>query len=381
MANPEALTGSFAIHKDANGDLMLSFKGSWTIRSATGEEDEIFERLQKFFPVRSVTIDTEELAVWDSLFISVLVAVHDYLRNQNIEIRFSGLSEGASHMLKLATSTHSSVSGRASKKRRSFIERVGMAAQSVVESVEAFHEFLGEVVLGILSVALGRNKLRLRDFFNYLEEAGARALGIVSLVSFLVGLILAFVATVQLKVFGAQIFVANLVGISMARDMGAMMCGIIMAGRTGATYAAQLGTMQVNEEIDALRTLGINPVYFLVVPRILALSLMMPLLCVYADLMGIAGGAVVGAGFSDITLHQYINQTREAVPLTHFFIGIVKSYVYGLIVALVGCQKGLSCGRSAAAVGRVTTSAVVTAIVWIIIACAIITIICYVLNL
>jgi phospholipid/cholesterol/gamma-HCH transport system permease protein len=181
--------------------------------------------------------------------------------------------------------------------------------------------------------------------------------------------------------FGAQIYVANLVGIAMVRVIGAVMTGVVMAGRTGAAFAAQLGTMQVNEEIDALKTMGITPMEFLVLPRMLALVLMMPLLCVYADLMGVAGGMLVGVGLLDIGFTQYLHQTRDALSLTHFFIGIFQAGVFGVLVALAGCFKGIQCGRSASAVGSATTSAVVTSIVAITVATAVITVVCDVLNI
>ncbi len=377
-------TGSienFSVEKDPSGVLRISFGGSWVIKDASLEAESITESLLGHLPTSQAVVDASNLAAWDSFFISTVVAVLEFLEDRDVEVRFSGLPQGADHMIQLAERPGLTEAGLSQGVKGQFLERVGLAFRGQVEAVRDFHEFLGEVVLGIAALFAGKNRIRYRDFFSYVQNAGARALPIVSMVSFLVGLILAFVATVQLKLFGAQIYVADLVGIAMARDMGAMMCGIIMAGRTGATYAAELGTMQVNEEIDAFLTLGINPVHFLVVPRILALGLMMPLLCIYADLLGIAGGAVVGAGFSDITLPQYINETQAAVPLTHFSIGIVKCFIYGLIVALVGCRRGLSCGRSAAAVGRVTTSAVVTSIVWIILVCAVITVICYVLGI
>jgi phospholipid/cholesterol/gamma-HCH transport system permease protein len=194
-------------------------------------------------------------------------------------------------------------------------------------------------------------------------------------------LILAFVGAVQLQMFGAQIFVANLVGIAMVRVLGAVMAGIVMAGRTGAAFAAQLGTMQVNEEIDALRTLGVSPMEFLVLPRMLALVVMMPLICIYADLMGVLGGLIVGVGMLDIGLLQYINQTRAALNLTFFFIGLFQACVFGVLVALAGCLRGMQCGRSASAVGAATTSAVVTSIVAIIVATGIITVVCNVLGI
>jgi phospholipid/cholesterol/gamma-HCH transport system permease protein len=163
--------------------------------------------------------------------------------------------------------------------------------------------------------------------------------------------------------------------------MGAVMVGVIMAGRTGAAFAAQIGTMQVNEEIDALQTLGISPMEFLVLPRMLALILMMPLLVVYADLMGILGGFIVGVGMLDITVKQYINQTINAMNLYHFFIGIVHALVFGVLVALAGCLRGIQCGRSASAVGQATTSAVVTSIVAIVLATAVITVVCNLLGI
>ena len=187
-----------------------------------------------------------------------------------------------------------------------------------------------------------------------------------TLISFLVGLILAFIGAVQLRKFGAQIYVADLVGLAVTREMGAIMTGVILAGRTGAAFAAQLGTMQVNEEIDALITMGIPPMEFLVLPRMLALMLMMPLLCVYADLVGILAGLLVSTTLLQMPLLEYLNETRRAVDLVDCGIGVGKSVVFGALVALAGCLRGMQSGRSAAAVGAAATSAVVTGIVWII---------------
>jgi phospholipid/cholesterol/gamma-HCH transport system permease protein len=186
---------------------------------------------------------------------------------------------------------------------------------------------------------------------------------------------------VQLSLFGAEIYVASLVGIAIVRVMGAVMAGIIMAGRTGAAFAARLGTMQVNEEIDALVTLGIDPVEFLVLPRIIALAVMMPLLCLYADVMGIIGGMTVGVLMLDLNMMEYLEMTKKAVRLQDFWIGIFHSAVFGVLVALAGCHRGMRCGRSASAVGDATTSAVVTGIVSIIVATAIITVICDILGI
>ena len=227
-------------------------------------------------------------------------------------------------------------------------------------------DFIGEAVLACLRCVVGAARFRRVDLVLFMQECGAQALGIVTLISFLIGLILAFMGAVQLRQFGAQIYVADLVGLGMTREMGAVMTGVIMAGRTGAAFAAQLGTMQVNEEIDALTTMGIPPMEFLVLPRMLALMLMMPLLCVYADLVGMGAGLLIGTGFLDMSLVEYVNETRQAVHLVDCGLGLFKSVVFGALVALAGCLRGMQSGRSAAAVGAAATSAVVTGIVWII---------------
>jgi phospholipid/cholesterol/gamma-HCH transport system permease protein len=212
-----------------------------------------------------------------------------------------------------------------------------------------------------------RARFQSRDLWVLIQECGVQALPIVSLISVLVGLILAFVGAVQLQQFGAQIFVADLVAIAMTREMGAMMAAIIMAGRTGAAFAAQLGTMQVNEEIDALKTLGISPIDFLVLPRMTALILMLPLLTIYADVLGIIGGALVGVVMLDLPPILYWNQTVQAITLNDVLLGVGKSAVFGVLIALSGCLRGIQSGRSASAVGAAATSAVVTAIVLIVV--------------
>jgi phospholipid/cholesterol/gamma-HCH transport system permease protein len=264
--------------------------------------------------------------------------------------------------------------------RKSILVRLGQGVLTAVESSHALLTFLGQVALAFVQFIRGRARFRGVDLALLMQECGAQALPIVSLISFLVGLILAFVGAVQLRPFGAQIYVANLVGLGMAREMGALMTGIIMAGRTGAAFAAQLGTMTVNQEIDALTTLGLRPMEFLVVPRMLALVLMMPLLCLYADLVGILGGAVVGVGMLNLGTVQYYQQTLS-IMLRDFVLGLIKGTVFGILVALAGCLRGMQCGRSASAVGAAATSAVVTGIVWIIIFDALLTVIYDVLGL
>jgi phospholipid/cholesterol/gamma-HCH transport system permease protein len=238
----------------------------------------------------------------------------------------------------------------------------------VADAVQTALAFLGDGALSFARFVTGRARYRRVDLMIVLQACGAEALPIVTLISVLVGMILAFVGAVQLQRFGAEIYVADLVAIAMVREMGCIMTGIIMAGRTGSGFAAELGTMKVTQEIDALTTLGISPMDFLVLPRLLALSIMMPLLCIYSDLLGIIGGGLVSAGMLDITPVMYWNETLQALSLKSYFMGIGKSVIFGVIVALTGCLRGMQSGNSSSAVGDAATSAVVTSIVLIVVA-------------
>jgi phospholipid/cholesterol/gamma-HCH transport system permease protein len=237
------------------------------------------------------------------------------------------------------------------------------------------NRFLGDALLSLGRFLTGRAQYRRSDLWLFIQDCGAQALGIVALITFLVGLILAYVGIQQLALFGAEIYVANLVAIAMAREMAPIMAGIIMAGRTGASFAAQLGTMTVNEEIDALSTLGISPMDFLVLPRMLALIVMMPLLCLYADVMGLLGGALVGIGDGGINPELYWSQTVGALNLRHVGIGVFKGALFGILIALAGCLRGMQSGRSASAVGEAATSAVVTGIIAIIVTDAVLAVV------
>jgi phospholipid/cholesterol/gamma-HCH transport system permease protein len=241
--------------------------------------------------------------------------------------------------------------------------------------------FIGQACLAFWALLRRRARFQPADLWLTIQECGPEALPIVTLICFLVGLILAFVGAVQLRRFGAQIYVADLVGIAMAQEMGAMMTGIILAGRTGAAFAAQLGTMQVNEEIDALRTMGVAPMEFLVLPRMLALILMAPLLTIYGDVVGILGGAFVGVTMLQLSPTAYLHETLSALAFGDFVKGLVKGAVFGVLVACAGCLRGMQSGRSSAAVGLATTAAVVLGIVSIIVADAILTVIYNALGL
>jgi phospholipid/cholesterol/gamma-HCH transport system permease protein len=347
--------------------LLLTIRGSWKVDSAVPSMDEVRRHLQPDPGLRRISIDATALAAWDSRLLTFLTALRNACKATGIALDSSGLPEGARRLLVLASAVPDQTDTGRGVAQQTILSRIGTLMLASVRDSGALLAFVGEAFLSFLRMAGGRANFRRSDLLLLLQDCGAKALPIVSLISVLVGLILAFVGAVQLKLFGAEIYISSLVAIGMTREMGAMMTAVIMAGRTGAAFAAQLGTMQVNEEIDALQTLGISPMDFLVLPRMLALILMMPLLCIYADLMGILGGFLVGVGAFDITTTQYWEQTRSILNFSHIAVGVFKSGFFGVLIALAGCMRGIQSGRSASAVGDAATAAVVTAIVWIIV--------------
>ena len=227
--------------------------------------------------------------------------------------------------------------------------------------------FLGHVLLSAADAAAGRGRFRAKDLWRVTADCSARAVPIVTVVNILVGAILAFVGAVQLVKFGAGIYVADLVGIAVAREMAAIITAVVMAGRTGAAFAAELATMQANEEVDALEVLGLDAVDFLVLPRVVALLFMMPLLYVYGCVTGLVGGMVVAGGMLDISPAAYLDRTLLALDWSHLGLGFSKSFVFGALIGMVGCYTGLYAERNAAGVGIATTNAVVVSIVGIIV--------------
>jgi phospholipid/cholesterol/gamma-HCH transport system permease protein len=368
--------------KQASADtLLLMLSGSWKLGEALPSAADIQKRLEAVGEVDAIAFDTQQLAGWDSGLLTFLQRLRRLCEDKRIRIESSGLPEGARQLLALAAAVPEKKDARKPHERQPFLAVVGNETADFFVSTGKLLTFIGEATLAFGRLLRGRASFRRTDLYLIMESCGGQALPIVALISFLVGLILAFMGAIQLLLFGAQIYVADLVGIAMVRLMAAIMTGVVMAGRTGGAFAAQLGTMQVNQEIDALKTLGLSPMEFLVLPRMLALALMMPLLCLYANVMGMLGGLVVGVGVLDISFVQYYQRTVAAVRLWDLGIGIFSGIVFGVIVALTGCMRGMECGRSASAVGDAATSAVVTAIVGITVSTAVITVICNLLGI
>src|SRR6202046_1866047 len=354
-----------------NSTLVVQLAGDWHLRHGLPSTDLVEKQLDTVPKPTRLTFDAAELRDWDSGLLTFLLGVSELCHKRKLTADWSPLPEGVRSLIQLAEAVPEKTGARAEVTHTSFSEELGHEAISWAQGLDDFLRFLGEVAISFVRLPFGKARFRKVDLMITIQDCGASAFGIVTLVTFLVGVILAFMGAVQLQQFGAAIYVADLVGIAMSRDMGAMMTAIIMAGRTGAAFAAQLGSMKVTQEIDALTTMGISPLEFLVLPRVLALFLMMPLLCVYSDCLGVAGGAFVSAAILHIPLGTYMRETQAAVTLSDIFGGVFKGAVYGIIVAVAGCLRGFQCGKSSSSVGNAATEAVVTGIVYVIVACGI----------
>ena len=342
----------------AGGSLVLGLSGDWRLGPDIPSAAKVSEALAISPPPAMVAFDAADLGQWDSALLTFLVDIVDTCVQKKIPVDREGLPKGVQRLLDLALAVPEKKGARRGEGAKlPLLALVGDKTEAASRSLVGGVAFLGETAAGFARMLRGKAQFRASDFWVIIQESGSQALPIVSLISLLVGLILAFVGSIQLQVFGAQIYVADLVGVATVRAMGAIMAGIIMAGRTGASFAAQIGTMQVNEEIDALKTSGIDPIDFLVLPRVAALGLMMPLLTLYADLMGILGGLIVAVTGLHLDVIQYYNETRRALSLTNLWIGLFSGFTFGVLIGLAGCLKGMQCGRSASAVGDSTRSA------------------------
>ena len=363
------------------GELRIRLYGEWVLSSGARSSAELSRLLGEAPQPSQISFDSSELGAWDNVLINFLDKIEAAAGERGIVVEHSGLPGGVERLIGLARSVPERQGARRTQRRPDLLTRIGQSSLGFLETAGDFVTFLGEALIGVGRMLVGRARLRRSDLMLAIEDCGPAALPIVALISFLIGLILAFVGAIQLQQFGAAIFVANLVGIAMVREMGAMMTAILMSGRTGAAFAANLGTMQVSDEISALQTLGIPPMEFLVLPRIVALSVMMPLLTVFANIVGMLGGLLISWLMLDIAPITYYNQTSGAVGMNDWAVGLVKSVLFGMVVALVGCWRGMRCQRSAAAVGSAATSAVVLCIVLIILIDATATVLCTTLKI
>ncbi len=354
----------------------LRLHGDWRLErvGSPAPPAELTRRLGTAPPPSALVVEGAGVERWDSALLVFLLRLLRLGEEAGVPLVLRDLPDGAARLLEIARAVPP-VQRRGRRTAPGPLQAAGAHALALWREAMAFLEFLGEVVLALGAFLRGRARFRRADLLLFLQQAGVDALGIVTLITFLVGLILAFIGAVQLQAFGAEIYIADLVGIAMVRQMGGLMTAVILAGRTGAAFAAQLGAMNANEEVDALRTLGVSPVEFLVLPRVMALVLMMPVLTVYAMLVGILGGAAVAITVFGITPMEYFYETQSVMATDHFVAGMIYAVTFGALIALASCLRGMQSGRDAAAVGEATTSAVVTSIVLIVVADAVLTVV------
>ena len=366
-------THGFLLRGDSPEECSLVLSGDWVHGHDPGDFAAFHSQLLHDHPTR-LTADGIHLGEWDSILMAFLLRCYNLCREEGIAFATRDMPEGAEKLLAVATAVEAHQ--EAPEPAQPWLAAFNPMRiwRSVSSDLAGSLGFVGDITIALCRLLVGKANTRFSDFRSFCHQAGPDAFGIISLTSVLVGMILAYLGAVQLQQFGAEIYVANLVVIGMLREMGVLMTAVVMAGRTGAAYAAQLGTMQTNEEIDAITTMGISPIEFLVMPRMLALIAMMPLLTIYADVLGIVGGGIVAGGMG-ISPLQYINQCVEALSLTHVMVGLLKGLVFAVLIAVAGCRSGINSGRSSAAVGQAATEAVVTAIVYLIVADAAINIV------
>jgi phospholipid/cholesterol/gamma-HCH transport system permease protein len=380
MSNPDHIPARLTARRKENAVLLVEIAGDWLDRSSLPGITAVEAELSGA-GVKALEFDASALGRWDSALMVRISAIHDLCVKAKIEFRASSLPEGLAKLIALSEAVPEKADAARKEVTPSFLERVGESGVAAWAGGATMLSFLGESVVASLKLVRGLAQFRWSDTLMIIQQCGPEALGIVGLINFLIGMILAFVGATELTQFGASIYTADLVAVATVREMACIMTGIIMCGRTGAAFAAQLGTMKVNQEIEGFQTFGISPFEFLVLPRMLALVLMMPLLCLFANVISIAGGFLVSTLMLDVSPLLYLHRTVESISLTTFVLGVAKGGFFGVIIALTGCLRGMQCGSNAAAVGQATTSAVVTGITWIIASDGIFAVICNALHI
>ncbi len=361
------------------GTLTLIMTGRWD-SDTTGKWWQRGQQILTQSKPRRLVIDASGVSYCDGAGVAFLIDLQQLQIRTGGDAAIQGLQEEVRRLLDIYG--HISIERPSGRRREplSIIEQVGKAAVELWRDFKSLLTFVGELAVMLLRAARQPRLVRWQEAWLVAERSGVNALPIIALIGVLLGLILAFQSAIPMRRFGADIFVADLLGIAMLREMGPLITAIILAGRSGSAFAAELGTMKVREEIDALRTMGLEPVRFLVVPRVIAAVAMIPVLTVFANLFGLMGGAIVmrSLGYPLVT---YVNQVLSAVTVGDLMGGLLKSFVYGIVVAAVGCLRGLETRTGASAVGQSTTSAVVSGIVLIAIVDGLFAVVFYALGL
>ena len=357
-------------HRDGQ-TLVVELLGSWDLEDDVPSSGSVTQEMESATAIDCLDVRGDDLQDWDTSLLVFLLDVVEAAEAREWNVNLDALPGDARRLLEMARA----VPERDVERDRppdTWTEAAGTQVIDLWDGTKHFVQFTGQIVESAWLVARGRSTMRWRDFWWVLQNSSAKALGIVTLIAFLVGLILSFLGAVVLRRFGADYYVSYLISYGMLRELGALMTAIIMAGRTGAAFAAELGSMKISEEIDALKTLGLSPIDVLVLPRVVAIFAAMPLLAIYANFVGILGGWLVAVQMLDVTTPQFFTGLVAPVAMGDATLGVVKATVFGAIIGITGCLRGMRAGNDAAAVGDAATSAVVTGITLIVLANAII---------
>jgi len=354
-----------------SGESALAVHGDLSLRQGALLWSQLRE--QHPAPGSTLHIDLSDVHSADGSTIALLTAFRAELHEAGVKCEFVGVTPELQEIVRLYGGG-SKPSRHRRRRPQGLLDQVGHATLAILLEGQLVIAFFGQMLLGALNAVRAPRTMNWKELTPTMERAGADAVPIVGLINFLVGMVIGLQSAGQLKRFGADIFMADLVGISVVREIGPLMTAIVVCGRTGAAFAAELGSMKTNEEIDALRTMGFGPMRFLVMPRALALMLVCPLLTLLADVAGCVGGLLVGTTRLDLTSIGYFNETQRAVHMHDISAGLIKSVAFGLVIALISSQQGLAASGGAEGVGRRTTSAVVTTLFSLIVIDAIFTV-------
>ncbi len=366
MKKPEQFKSkSYDISEDKQGNITVRFHGKMDVQSSAAIIDQLLSEIDSLSPL-SFTADLDDISHFDDFGLLVLIELKKALKKKKCVLSLTDNSSKAKNIHILESDFERSASIVKRKRLQRLIEQVGESALEVVYNFRVFASFLGSVILSFCHIFRHPMSLRINDTILCMEKTGVNALPIIALISFLLGLVIAFMSSLQLEQFGANLYIASLVSIAMVSELGPIMTAIVVAGRSGSAFAAEIGSMKISEEIDALFVMGFDPTIFLAVPRILASIIVVPLLTLFSDIFAIAGGLVVGVFILDLTTSSYLTQTIKVLNLFEVCWGISKSIVFAIIISWVGCLKGFQTKGGADAVGNAATSAVVSSIFLII---------------
>jgi len=354
------LPASFEVDLQAH---RLTLIGDWTVRTL----DRV--RPRQVAPLAAgevMTLSTDQLGAMDTAGAMLLYQLLSQLESAGGRIDRSNLNSRQRALLELVAQRRVD-SHTPSKPRENWLAQIGRASVGSIREGISYLNFLGELTIRLVPQILRPWQIRWREVINEIALAGVQALFIVGLLSFLIGMVLAYQGGATLKQYGANILIVDMIAIVTLREMAPLITAILVAGRTGSSYAAQIGTMKITEEVDALRAIGIHPLDMLVVPKVIALIIVMPLLFIYADVLGLLGGAMVASAVFDVSMQTYFNRVPEVVSLSTLLVGLMKAPVFAVVIAIIGCHQGMRVTGSAAAVGAATTMSVVQAIFTVII--------------